>query len=148
MPVTDAQVATLRAQLSGSFEEHRRLLAQLDQKEAASGYTALITAACFEAIEERFVKDGKIVDEAAVIEFVGSLRARTEAAAEEVDPRIAERLILHSLGKGSMSDVPKETRIRTQLFVLVGLISEAHFNEAQLDTFMSKVRRTAEEWVN
>ena len=146
MPVTDDQVAALRAQLAGDLAEHKRLLAQLDRAKAASGYSALIAAAFFEAADRRFVENGKIADDAEVIQFVGSVRARTEAATEEIDPRIAERLIGVALGKGSLADVDNETVIRTQLYLLAALVADAQLNASDLDAFMAEVRSVAEEW--
>lgn len=145
MSVTDDQVAALRAQLAGDFDEHRRLLAQLDKGSASSGYTALIVTAFIEAVEDRFVKAGQVADDADIVEFVGSLRARSETIAREVDPRTAERLILYALGKGSVAGIPKEERIRAQMYILAILVAEANFNEAQLDAFIGKVRTGAEE---
>lgn len=56
MPVTDEQIATLRAQLRGNIVEHRRLLKQLDADEANVGYPALIAAAFITAVQQRFIK--------------------------------------------------------------------------------------------
>ena len=51
---SDLQVATLRAQLAGDFEEHKRLLAEFDEKSDARPYVTLTNAAFFEAVDRRF----------------------------------------------------------------------------------------------
>ena len=51
MPVTDKQLAALRARLAGKHEEHKELFAQLDWPVDGEGYTALHDAAFFEAVD-------------------------------------------------------------------------------------------------
>src|SRR5690606_17276503 len=97
MTVTDKQVAALHAQLAGRGEEHKRLFDELDADEVGHGYSALVAAAVFEAIERRFVKNGKVADDAEVIQFIAELRSKNADVAEKLDPVIAERLIFHSL---------------------------------------------------
>ncbi len=148
MAVTDEQVATLRAQLAGDFDEHRRLLNRLDPIAARTGYTALIAAAFFEAVDRRFVNDGKIANDPEIVEFVGSVRARSEEAARDTDPVAAERLIHHSLGRGSIADLDDETVLSTQMFMLAGLIADEQLDAVGLDAFLTEVREVAEEWSN
>lgn len=146
MPVTEDQVAALRAQLAGDIDEHEQLFAQLDPTAARTGYTALIAAAFFEAVDRRFAKGSTIADDADIVEFVGSVRARSEDAAKKIDTRAAERLILHSLGKGSIDDLDDATVIHTQMLLLAGLVADEQFDNAGLDRFMVEVRTVAEEW--
>src|SRR5262245_17979407 len=129
MAVTDDQVAALRAQLAGDFEEHQRLFDRLDPGEAQTGYTALIAAAFFEAVDRRFAKGGVIADDADVIEFVGDVRARSVDAAAKIDPRIAERLVLHSRGKGSIADIGDEQVVRMQMLLMAALVADEHFDQ-------------------
>lgn len=145
MPVTDDQVATLRAYLEGDFESHKRLHGQLDPVAARTGYTALIAAAFFEAVDRRFAKNGADAD---VVEFVGSVRSRSERLANELDPGIAERLIRHSLGEGSISDVDDDTVVRTQIVLLAGLIADEQLDNAGLDEFMATARMLGDRLMN
>lgn len=78
MAVTEGQVATLRAQLAGDFEDYERQWARLDKEAATAGYTALIAAGFFEAVDRRFVKNSTIADTADIIEFVGDVRTRSD----------------------------------------------------------------------
>ncbi len=57
MAVTDLQVAALRAQLAGDLEEHRRLLAQFDEKSDGRPYVILTNAAFIEAVDRTFTSD-------------------------------------------------------------------------------------------
>lgn len=93
MPVTDDQVAALRAYLADDLQ-HRQLYARLDRQAARVGYTALLAAAFFEAVNREFADEGTSAD---VIEFVADVRGRSEALAEAIDPRAAERLIRAAL---------------------------------------------------
>jgi hypothetical protein len=145
MAVTDEQVATLQAQLAGDVDEHRRLLERLDPVAARTGYTALITAAFFQAVDRRFVRNGRTVDDSEIIQFVGSLRARSKEAGESIDPVAAERLIKHSLGHGSITDLDGKTVLATRMLMLAGLVADEQFNAASLDSFLAEAREVAEE---
>jgi hypothetical protein len=137
MSVADEQVAALRAYLAGDFETHRRLQSQLDPAAARTGYTALIAGAFFEAVDRHFAQKGTDAD---VVEFVASVRMRSERLAQELDPQIAERLIRHSLGRGSIADVDDEVVVQTQIVLLAGLIADEDFSTADLDKFMITAR--------
>lgn len=148
MTVTDKQVAALHAQLAGRGEEHKRLFDELDADEVGYGYSALVAAAVFEAIDRRFVRDGKIAEDAEVIDFVADLRSRTADVADDLDPVIAERLIFHSLGKGEIDDIDQTVFFGTQILVLAGLIADANLNEGELESFMNVARSIAEDWTS
>jgi hypothetical protein len=137
MPVTDEQVATLRAHLTGEVEEYQRLWGRLDRDAAKTGYMALLAAAFFEAVDRRFAKDGTVAD---VIEFVGGLRARLGEDADEVDPIVAERLIRDALGDGTIADLDEDTIVATKVILLTALISDEQLDEVGMDEFMAKSR--------
>ena len=90
MAVTDQQAAMLRAYLTGDAATHGQLRGQLDPADGGAGYGALFGAAFCVAVERRFVPNG---DPAAVIEFVGDVRSRSDSLASKIDPAAAERLI-------------------------------------------------------
>lgn len=152
MTVTQQQVATLRAQLAGDVEEHRRLLTCLDESDAA-GYATLLTAAFCEAVERRFGTDP---DPAAVIEFVGEMRARSELIRDQLSAEFAERMILSvsapadrsdgpgdPAGPDDLSDLDDETVIGVQLMITGSLIGDETLNGDGLDAFVATVRSTA-----
>jgi hypothetical protein len=137
MPVTDEQVATLRAHLAGDAEEYQRLWGRLDRDAAKTGYMALLAAAFFEAVDRRFAKDGTVAD---VVEFVGDLRARLGENADEVDPTVAERLIRDALGDETTADLDEDTIVATKVILLTALISDEQLDEARMDEFMATSR--------
>jgi hypothetical protein len=146
MPTTDDQVATLHALLAGRREEHRQLLNQLDLPSANTGYSALLAAGLFEAVERRFITDGKVADSAEVISFVASVRERGDEMPDLINPEIAERIIFRMLDQGEpVSNVDADTIVRHQIILLAGLIGDANLSESELREFMQKIRVDADE---
>lgn len=143
MAVTDDQVAALRLYLRGDLDEYQRLVERLDRDAAKTGYSALLAAAFFEAVDRRFAENH---DDAEVVEFVGAVRSRSERLAEQIDPKVAERMIWHSLGKGSIADLNDEAVIGTQFTLLAALVVDAQLNDSQLDAFLAESRTVADEW--
>jgi hypothetical protein len=137
MPVTDEQVATLRAHLAGDAEEYQRLWKRLDRDAAKVGYMALLAAAFFEAVDRRFAKDGTVAD---VIEFVAGVRARLGDNADEIDPGVAERLIRDALGDGTTEGLDEGTIVATKVMLLTALISDMQLDGLRLDEFMATSR--------
>lgn len=145
MPVTDDQVETLHAYLAGDFDLHEQLYARLDRTAAEAGYTALVAASFFAAVSRRFAKNGTVAD---VVEFVGDVRSRSERLAEAIDPQVAERLIRHALGEGSIGDLDAKTKAGTQFLLLAGLIADEDLDEAGLDGFLAKARALGDRLMN
>jgi hypothetical protein len=142
MPVTDDQVAVLRALLADDQDLYKMLYARLDRDRDSAGYIAMVTAGFAEAAERRF---GENYQPADVIEFVADARSRSERAAQELDPRIAERVIEVALGRGSVADVSKTTLASTQLLLLGALVADEHFDDAGLDAFLASSRKLADQ---
>jgi hypothetical protein len=145
MPVTADQVATLRAYLAGDFDSHKRLFGQLDRTAAQTGYTALLAAAFFEAVDRRFAQNGTTAD---VVELVADIRARHLKDADEIDPRAAERLILAMFTDEEVDDFDTETKVSTQIILLYALITDARLDDAGLDGFLAEARKLADEWTS
>lgn len=145
MPVTDEQVATLRAQLRGNANEHRRLLRDLDSDEANVGYPALIAAAFIEAAERRFLKDGNAADESEVIDFVAGVRETDDEMPDVISAQIAEGMILHLLGKGAVVKADEETKLGHQIVLIAGLVGDEKFTEDDLDAFLRDARSLADQ---
>jgi hypothetical protein len=142
MPVTDQQVTALRAYLAGDIDEHNRLVHQLTDADNA-GWSALVAAGFFEAVYRRF-KEGTKAD---VIEFVASVRARSEQLSKEIDQQIAEQLIMYSLGKGSIDGLDSRVRHLTQFGLLTALVLAERFDDASLDEFLAEARKIADQWI-
>lgn len=109
MKITDEQVATLRAQLAGERREHERRLEQLTTEEEKAAYGALVTAALFEAIDRRFIKDGRAAEDDVVINFIAHQRAIHPNSADLLDPTVVENVILNALNKAPLGDFDGET---------------------------------------
>jgi len=144
MPVTDEQEATLHAQLAGKFDEHKKLLDALDPVAARTGYSALVSAAFCIAAADRF-PEGTTATE--VIEYVGDVRSRA-ASVSSIDPRIAERVLLAVNTDEEIDDIDARTSFETQLVLLAALIADDHPDAAELDTFMARARRLADQWLS
>jgi hypothetical protein len=145
MPVTDHQVAVLRAQLKGNSEEHKRLADQLTPEEANKEYTALVAGAFIEAVERRFLKNGKAAEKSEVVDFVADIRQADNEMANIIDPQIAEGLILYLLKKGDLVDADKNKAFGHQIVLLASLVAREQFTDAQLDAFLVEARTLADQ---
>ena len=140
MPVTDLQVATLRAQLAGNLEEHRRLLAQFDQESDGRPYVTLTNAAFVEAVDRKFSSD--TTDD--ITQFVANVRSRSERIRASLDPRVAERVLLAAATDADIGDLdPREVR-RSQTILLNALIVDEDLDGTGLDEFMATARGLAD----
>ncbi len=145
MAVTDLQVATLRAQLTGNLEEHRRLLAQFDEKSDGRPYVMLTNAAFIEAAERKFTSDTTADD---IIQFVADVRSRSERIGGSMDPRVAERVLLAAVADADIGDLdPREVR-RSQTILLNALIVDENLDGADLDEFIATARGLADRLLN
>jgi hypothetical protein len=141
MAVTNEQVAALRALLTGDAAENRRLVAEVRRDGTGAGYSALVNAAFFEAVDRRF---GKASTPASIIEYVSDVRSRSDEIAEKVDPGAGERLIRKVLVDEPTDDIDSRTSATVKLFVLAALVADEDFGSAELDQFLSKFRKMAD----
>jgi hypothetical protein len=144
MAVTDEQVAALRAYLAGDLGTHARLRDQLDREAAATGYSALISAAFCVAVLQRFGEDHSA---ATVIEFVSGVRALSDELSDKIDPRIAERLIQAVFTYEKVTDASQEVRYGTQFLLVAALVTDEHLDDAGLGEFMAQSRKLADSWL-
>jgi predicted nucleic acid-binding protein len=142
MPVTDDQVATLRALLGDDMDRYRQLFSGLDRAEAKKGYSALVTAGFVEAVERRF---GTSYQGADIVEFVASVRARSDQVAAELDPDVAERVIRVVLEDAPVDDLSRNAITGAQLLLLIGLIADAQLDSQGLDQFLAGARKLADQ---
>jgi hypothetical protein len=145
MAVTDAQVATLRAQLAGCLDEHLRLLEQIDTTADRRAYSALVVASFCEAVGRRFGQGGSAAD---VVDFVADVRATSDDAARRIDPRTAERLIRGVYTDEDVSEVSPDQKRELYVLLLPALIGDEQFDETELDGFLENSRRLADQWLN
>lgn len=144
MPVTDEQVAPLRAQLARRPAEHQRLFDLLDQTAKRTGYRALVSAAFVIAAQRRFAQD---VSPAEVIDFVGDVRSRSPEVADQVDPTTAERVIMAVFTGQSLNDIDARTSWETQLVLMAAIVGDEHLDDAGLDAFLVEARKLADQWL-
>lgn len=135
MPVTDLQVATLRALLVRDFDETRGLKAQIGEEGLRSGYYPLLTSAFVEAAKLQF--GGKKPSD--IVEWVAAVRAERDPNGH-IDPNIAERLILWVFDQASTDDLDFDTEYGHQTMLTGLLVDEQEFDGAGLDAFLQKAR--------
>ncbi|WP_157430362.1 hypothetical protein [Actinomadura macra] len=146
--MTDDQVATLRAQLAGRPAKHHRQVRRPDPSEAGAGYSALISAAFFEAARRRFVRNGWPAEDGEVADFVASARGRSKRAIDVIVPGVAERVINHAIGKLPLEandDIDPNVATRVKTLLLAALVGDEQFSDAKLDRFMTRARELADE---
>lgn len=142
MPVTDEQVAPLRAQLAGQPAEHLRLFDLLDQTSKRTAYRTLVSAAFMIAAERRFAPD---VSPDVVIEFVADVRSRSAQVADQVDPKTAERVIMAVFTGQSLDDIDAATSLQIQLILMAAIIGDERLDDAGLDAFLAEARKLADQ---
>jgi len=141
MAVTDEQVAALRALVTGDITENRRLLARFDRATDGAGYSALVNAAFFEAVDRRFGKGSAPAD---VAEYVADVRSRSDDIAEKVEPGVGERLIRKVLTGEPTDDIDSRSSATAKVFLLAALMADARLSDAELDQFLAAVRKMAD----
>lgn len=139
--VTESHVAVLRALLAGDGEEFDRLTEQISDVDSWEGLNYLAAAACHEMIYRAF-GDGYTVG--AVIHFVGEQRAQLFDSEDDFDARIAERLILASLGNGSLDGIDERAKGQAQIGLLTAMVDRENFDDAGLDELLSAARKVAD----
>ncbi len=143
MTVTDDEVATLRAYLSGDQDLYHELHGRLDRSATRTTYVGFTTAAFLEAVDRRFAGNGT---EADVISFVSDVRSRSDEAAQKIDPQSAERFILAALRNERAPDLDSETRGRLLIVLLGALVWDQQYDDAGLDSFLEAARKRADDW--
>lgn len=138
--VTDEQVELLRTQLRGEFDEYERLFAEFDQSRTG-GYLELIAAAFVIAAERSFFPGGTRPD---IILWVANVRSQTREAAEGIDPKIGERLIVAALAGESVDDIDADTAVVTELLLLVAMTAGGRFSESDIDKLLADARTTVD----
>lgn len=142
MTVSGNQVETLQAALAGDSDKYHRLNNQLDPA-ARTGFNVLIASAFFKAAYRKFSKNS---NSSSVVEFVGSLRTNYDLV-EEINPDIAERLLLATFTDAQIDDIDDQTKGEHYLILLIALIKEAELSGTELDAFLSDARGLADRWL-
>lgn len=146
IPITGLHAAALRALLGRRADDFRELIGQLESQDDYEGYARILYAAFFEAVDRRFTRDGETAGDAAVIEFVGELRAENLQIRDELDPSVAERMLAYVLGCGSLDGIEDAARMRCASTIVVELAEDDYAGEIALNRFVARARRMAEDW--
>lgn len=109
-----------------------------------TGYNALVSAAFSIAADKRFTGSATAAD---VIDYVAAVRSRADSAAS-LDPRIAERVLLAVISDEEIGDIDARASFEAQLVLLAALTADANLDAAQLDSFMIRARRLADQWLS
>src|SRR5690606_13791950 len=141
--VSDAEVAALRAYVTGNLTAYRELRERF-QGDQLQAFVGLVSAAFLDAVDLRF-DQGR--DLATVVTYVAGLRARSRRHRKVLDPVAAERLLLFELGGGTVDDLDKVLALTTKQQLLRALIPELGLTEVGLDRFLNRARRLADTWL-
>lgn len=141
MKVSADQVASIRALLTRDIQGYERISERLDQpNKNARG--ALIAAAFCLAGRRRF-KGCELPD---VRAFVDDLRFG-RGVKDEIDPCIAERLLLATFTSEAIDDIDDDTQGGHFGILLAGLVADAQLDDSQLDAFLADAKKLADEWL-
>jgi hypothetical protein len=141
MPVTDQQVAVLRAQLSAQLDEANRLLHEFSSREDVQGFIVLTMAAFTKAVRLRFGSGGTRED---AIRLVADVRSRSDRLSA-IDPDAAERVLTSVLTHSDFPELdPDELRSIFAIF-LSAMIDDVGLSGSQLDVFLAKARVLADK---
>lgn len=143
--ISAEQMTALRTLLTGNLDEHRQVIAEMDQGGGWRGYNELITAAFFEAVDRRFGTRYTLPD---IVEYVADVRTRFRDPNRGIDPNIAERLIRKALGEGTTRGIDKKTLLHTEGVLLVALIVDEQFDDDAMDAFLAEARALADRWTS
>jgi len=143
MVITDDHAAAARAMLALDSDEYERVTARLDQGNAWDGFNVLLAAAFYEAVRRRFGDGYTLAD---IIHLVAGVRVRLQEDGEgdELDPKVAEQLVLAVLGNGSAEGLDEEAKAVAQITLLTTLVLDEDLDDAGLDEFLKEARKIAD----
>jgi hypothetical protein len=144
MRVADAEVAALRAALSGDSETFDRL-ADASDRDYGDGFGILMATAFVAAARHRFPGEWSVSD---LITFVGRARAHDQGERADINASAAEQMLLTALTnqlvpmRGKFDQIAKGY---TQAAILAELVSD--LDGQQLDAFLTEARVRANRWL-
>ena len=142
--VTGQQVAALRAVLTFDAAQVREWRARLIGAGDLEGFGELLYAAFVVAARRYFAPEWSRGD---VVRYVGSVRARGPAG-EDIDPVIAEKLILRALGADEPLEASEEAKVEVQTILLGILVIDLGLDAAGLDGLLTEARELADRWLS
>ena len=83
---------------------------------------------------------------AEVIEYVADVRARAPELGQKIDPNPAERLMRSILANDAHApDIDARMRGRIFIFFLAAIISDAQYDDDQLEALLTVARKAADD---
>lgn len=143
--ISDVHVEIMKHHLVGDTDAYIRGLGALPVGEEQRLYSVLVAAATYKAVNDRFAATGTPAD---IVAYVADVRASDDGVADTIDALIAERLIMASLGKGSLGDVSDEQVVTTQSVLVAALVGDRAFDAEELDWFLRETRALADQWAS
>lgn len=144
MPVTNDQIAALRASLLLDEAQARDWRDWLIRSRGLDGFGELVYAAFVLAVRRRFAPAWTRAD---VVRCVGSVRARGPAE-DDIEPLAAESLILRALGRDMPPGADEQAKAAAQAVLLVALVADLGLDDAALDQFLDQARALADQWLS
>jgi hypothetical protein len=142
MTVTELEMAMLRAHIAGEDEEAQRLFGQqLAASGDVGGLAVLVTAAFVIAAQRKFATGW---NRAAVIRYVGRVRALLSERPGLLDPRAAEDELASALGGQAPASHPVGAVALARLFLLDALIASLNLDDEAIDDLLCEARVSAD----
>jgi hypothetical protein len=136
----EKQASALRLMLTAERDEYLSTVRAFDTGETRD-FLVLLAAAFLELADRTFA--GADLP-GAVVEWVGALRAESDAAARLVDPVRAEQAILLALGLSESEQLSAREVRDTQLLLLPILAEGQHLGPDEIDQLLAAARVLAE----
>lgn len=140
MPVTDEQVAWLRAYLAGHPEEAQSLRARATAPDGAAGLGALVHAAFVIAARRKF---GRSWTRAEVTQFVAQVRRLLTERPEALDPGVAGYELRRALGDKPAGHPDAHSSGRVQFILLNALVQSLDLKDADVAAVINQAREVA-----
>lgn len=143
MPVSDDQVAAVRAYLQADKEEFGRIDAALDDsRDASVAYKAMIIATFATAVRRRFAGRSTRNE---IIDYVAAVRSRREDMPDVLDAGAAERMITSIFTDESIRDIDSRMKMKIWTHFAAAIVNDAGLQGQELDDFLAEARKFANE---
>lgn len=142
--VSGQQAAALRAALALDTAQAQEWRARLIGSGDLDGFSELVYAAFVLAAGRYF---GTTWSRGDVVRYVGNVRAHGPAG-DDIDPAIAEALILRALGADYPLDASVEAKVEVQAILLGVLAADLELDDAGLGLLVGQARELADRWLS
>ncbi|MEO3923776.1 hypothetical protein ABGB07_07935 [Micromonosporaceae bacterium B7E4] len=139
MTVKPELIEYIRTFVRDDVEVNDRLEEQLD-RDGWENYALFLNAVFFLAIDLYF--DGRR-DDGAAIQFVADMRAQTDVGGGEIDPIVAEKMILSVFDPDIALDTSPAMVGRIQTHAIYKALTEKEISDKDLDTLLQEAAQVA-----